>query len=289
MNTYKITAMAAAGTVSAIAWIVLFLRNCGKYDRITNTAAAVKIKFHELFFIGFALMKIFNVDIKSRRFSVMRGEISSVFGSEYTEYYTYLFEGAQITYAATLFPVTMLAGAASGSTAPGLLGAAASVLMLFWFRAEVRKKAAEKKDALLCDLPDAVMRLALLLNAGMVLRDAWKMISESSDSELCLEMRKTSDDIRNGIPEQDAYSAFADRCRCSEARKFISSLTQNLKKGNAGLSESLQQLASEQWEEKKNYIRKKAGAAEQKLLLPMIMMFAAIIMMIIVPVFTNML
>ena len=129
----------------------------------------------------------------------------------------------------------------------------------------------------------------LLINAGMVLRDAWSMIAESSDTALGREMKQTSSDIRNGMPETDAFNLFAERCRTKEIRKFAGSLVQNIKKGSAGLSESLQQLADEQWDEKKNYVRKKAASSEQKLLFPMLMIFVSIIMMIVVPVFTNML
>ena len=101
-------------------------------------------------------------------------------------------------------------------------------------------------------------------------------------------MRQTGSDIRNGMSEADAFEAFADRCRTREIRKFSGSLVQNLKKGSAGLSACLEELADEQWEEKKNYVKKKAAASEQTLLFPMLMIFVAIILMIIVPVFTNM-
>lgn len=288
MNTESTVIMAAAGTAAAVMWMILYVTNRGKYADVTGTKAAGELKLSELFFIGFAVMKILHINVRSERFSARRRNISAVYGTEYTEYYAYLFMGAQITYAFTLFPVSLLFGAITGSTAFALMGTAASVLMLFYLDAEIKKKATEKDDELLCELPDMVIRLALLLNAGMVLREAWSLTAQSSDSVLCREMRKTSEDIRNGVSESEAFEKFADRCRNRETRKFVSVLLQNIKKGSAGLAETLQYAAAEQWDEKKNYVRKKAASAEQKLLLPMLMIFVAVIVMIIVPVFTNM-
>lgn len=289
MNINESVIMAFAGTVSALFWLFLFIRGNGKYSEIIKTKAAKELRLHEIFFTGFELMKILKINVRSGKCTEKRKNISEIYGQRYAEFYTYLFTGAQISYAALLFPVSLLAGAASGSLITALLGTAASVLMLFVLDGEVRKKTLEKHEEIMCELPDVIMRLNLLINAGMVLRDAWSMIAESSDTALGREMKQTSSDIRNGMPETDAFNLFAERCRTKEIRKFAGSLVQNIKKGSAGLSESLQQLADEQWDEKKNYVRKKAASSEQKLLFPMLMIFVSIIMMIVVPVFTNML
>lgn len=281
--------MASLGAVLTLLWPVMLLKNRREYTDITSTKAARRLKLYQFFPVGFALIKLFKINVRGEGFAERRKNISVVYGARYAHFYAYLFTGAQITYAAMLLPAGLLAGAVLRNSVIGFLGVSSSVLMLFYLDAEVRKKASEKKDALLCELPETIMRLALLLNAGMVLRDAWKMISESSDSVLCLEMKKVNEDIRNGISETEAFEAFGDRCGTRETRRLVSSIIQNIKKGNMGLSLSLQDLASEQWEEKKNYVRKKAGAAEQKLLFPMLMIFSAIITMIVVPVFTNIL
>lgn len=280
--------MAVTGTLAAVFWMWLFITGKGKYKDVLNTKAASNLKFCEIFYIGFLIMKMLKTDVRSTRYAVRRKNIIIVYGPEYADFYTYLFAGAQTTYAATIFPTALLTGAAADSILLAFLGVTASFLMFFYIDAEIKKRADEKKDEILCELPDMVVRLSLLLNTGMVLREAWTLISQSSGSALYKEMRKTSEDIRNGIPESEAFELFADRCRNKEIRKFVSALLQNIKKGSAGLSEILQFTAAEQWEEKKNYVRKKASAAEQKLLVPMLMIFTAIIMMIIVPVFANM-
>ena len=280
--------MAVTGTAAAAVWTALFVSGRGKYKDITSVKAAKELKCSEIFHVGFEIMKILRINTAGGKFTEKRKNIAEVYGERYAGFYTCLFTGAQISYAAFCVPLALLAGAASGNMMFAAAGLAGAVLMLFILDGEVKKKVEEKHDAVMCELPDIIMRLTLLLNAGMVLRDAWNMIADSSDTALGLEMRRTGADIRNGMPEAEAFEAFAQRCRTREIRKFTGSLVQNLKKGSAGLSVSLKELAAEQWEEKKNYVRKKAASSEQKLLVPMIMIFAAIIMMIIVPVFTNM-
>lgn len=289
MNTGLPEVLAVSGTAAGLLWLWLFVRGSGKYSEICSSGAAKKLKLNGIFFTGFELMRLLRINVRSAGFTERRKYAAEVYGDRYAEFYTYLFAGAQISYTLLLVPFSLLLGAFTESAVFALTGTAASVLMLFILDGEVRKKAEEKHDEIVCGLPDVIMKLTLLINAGMVLRDAWNMIAGSSDSALCREMRLAGENIRNGMPENEAFEAFAQRCRTKEIRKFVSSLVQNIQKGSAGLSDCLQNLAAEQWDEKKNYVRKKASSAEQKLLFPMLMIFVAIIMMIIVPVFTNML
>lgn len=285
-STAKII-MAAVGTVAALFWIMLFMRNSTKYTDVIKTTAAKEYPLSSTFFIGFAIMKMLKINVRGEKYALKRSRAAELYGAKYAEFYTYLITGAQITYAVTIFPIIILLASAAGSVEFGALGVVVSILMLFYIDEDIKKKVSERHDELLCELPDVISRLTVLVNAGMVFREAWNKIAISSDSLLCKEMQKTYDDIHNGMPESDAFNAFADRCRTKEIRKFVSTLNQNLQKGSTELVYSLQNAANEQWEEKKNMVKRKGNAVEQKLLLPMILIFIAIIIMVIVPVFTN--
>lgn len=278
----------AAGTALCVFWLFLFFYGRGRYKSITGTKACRKMSLNCLFPVGFSFMDIFRIRVTGSSFAARRRYASDVYGEENAEFYTYLNTAAEISYALSLLTVSLLAGAAGGKEELALLGGICAVLMLFVLDSDVRKKSEQKTEAIMADLPDMISRLTLLVSAGMVLREAWKRISESSDSVICLEMRRTAEDVHNGMPQTEAFERFADRCRSKEMRKFISSLNQNLSKGSSELVMSLQQMSLEQWEEKKNTVKRKGNAVEQKLLIPMIMIFAAIILMIVVPVFTNM-
>ena len=277
----------SAGCAAAAFWMVLYLKNKNKYREITGSDAAKALFGYDTFCIGFALMKLLRVRAGKNN-SEKRQLISEVYGSQYADFYQYLFKGAQITYSYTVFVFSTVIGSAADNAAFVAAGWLSSVLLLFYLDAQTKKKAAEKREAVLYELPEMISRLALLVRSGMVLREAWVKISESSDSVLCLEMKKTTDDIRNGIPEIQAFLDLTERCRTREVRKFVNSLIQNLKKGNSELVYFLRAAASEQWEEKKNYVIKKSEMTEQKLIFPMLMIFAAVIIMVLVPALTGM-
>ncbi len=280
--------MAAAGTLLSVIWLAVYMKGIADYRQMSSSKALQRLKFSGLFPAGFGIMKCCGMNAGSSRFASRRDNITEIYGEHYAVFYTLIHTAAQLSYASFLVPVSLLAGAAAGSVMTAAAGILSAALMLYVIDGEVKKKVEEKHGLVMCELPDIIVRLTLLLNAGMVLRDAWNTVAESTDTALGREMRQTGSDIRNGMPETEAFNSFAQRCRTREIRKFSGALVQNLKKGSAGLSVCLQNLADEQWDEKKNYIRRKSAASEQKLLFPMLMIFTAIIMMIIVPVFTNM-
>ncbi len=278
----------AAGCILSAIWLFLYLKNMNKYKEITGSKAAGELFGSDAFCVGFALMKILKISFKDNASSEKMMLISEVYGEQYADFYSCLFKGAQITYSCTVFVFSTVMGAAADNAAFTAAGWIASFLLLFYLDENTRKKAVEKREAVLYELPDMISHLALLVRSGMVLREAWVKISESSDSVLCREMKKTTEDIRNGVPEVQALMKFTDRCRTREVRKFVNSLIQNLKKGNSELVYFLRAAASEQWEEKKNYVMKKSEMTEQKLIFPMLLIFAAIIMMVLVPALSGM-
>ena len=70
------------------------------------------------------------------------------------------------------------------------------------------------------EFPNAVSTIALLVNSGMVLREAWKEVSTSEDSDLYREMRIVNEEMDNGVSEIDALYNFGNRCVTPEIKKF---------------------------------------------------------------------
>ena len=64
-------------------------------------------------------------------------------------------------------------------------------------------------------------------------------------------------------------------------------LSQNLRKGNAGLTQLLEKEAEEAFEERKRNARKYGEEAATKLLLPMFLMLMIVMVVIMVPAFLS--
>ena len=135
--------------------------------------------------------------------------------------------------------------------------------------------------------PQVLSKLTLLVNSGMMLRDAWRNVAQKGEGILFEEMNMTCEEMNQGISEIDAYQNFAERCEVKEIKRFTSSIIQNMVKGNAELTNFLREMSDEMWNEKKNMVKRQGEAANSKLLIPTIMIFTGILILIMVPMFTN--
>ena len=214
-------------------------------------------------------------------------EIAEIKGKKYAEYYYYILQGAKITYAYTVFLVFMLLSVLAGSVEAALLGVIFSVLVVMYIDLSLQDKLTARRQEILMDLPQVLSKLTLLVNSGMVLRDAWKRTAITGERALYKEMQNTSLEIDNGIMEADAYRNFADRCSVKEVRKFTSLILQNLQKGNEELALFLGDMSTEMWEMKKNEVKQKGEKANSRLLLPVFLIFIGILILILVPVMSG--
>lgn len=278
---------AGAGSLMVCFWGVLFLRAGSKYDGIIQAVDRKQFQMPEIFMVGFCCIDWFKINLKTVAGRKKEKELAELYGDQYAGFYRYVIVGGQISYAITLIPIALFMGVLSDSlpfTFLILLGAAAIIVYL---DLDIKNNVGRKRDEILEDYPEVLSQLTLLVNAGMIVREAWDKVAYNSNRALYKEMQTTSLEMQNGISESEALYNFAQRCSVKEIRKFSSLLIQNLKKGGSELTASLRLMTTESWEEKKQLAVRKGEAASQKLLIPLIIMFIGIIIMIIVPVFSS--
>jgi len=116
---------------------------------------------------------------------------------------------------------------------------------------------------------------------------AWKETAYSRETELYMEMRKTSKELDNLVSPEVAYNGFIKRCNTKESAKLASAIMQNLSKGNAEIGELLKSMAREAWQERRHMAKRDAEKANSKLMIPTMLLFLAILVMLMVPVAMN--
>lgn len=287
MDTGRIILLILA-TVLTFAWIVLANKYEKAYRPIIRSIDSEQYKYPELFTVGFALMKFFRVDSKSKNGRRRVKEISEVQGKQYAEYYYYVINAEKWTYGFTVLVLFCILGAMGNQPMALLLGAVMAFLVMWYIEELLNDKLEERRDALLADLPQVLSKLTLLVNSGMTLREAWKKVAYGGDRVLYREMQTTVEEMQNGLSEMESYRNFADRCAIKQVRRFASTMIQNMKKGPAEISYFLKDMSDEMWEEKKHLVKRKGEAANSKLLIPTAMIFIGILVMIMVPVFLTM-
>ena len=120
METGRIFILVLA-TVLVAVWIVLIRKYDGVYETMVQSIDSKQYKYPELFTIGFALMKFFKIDSKSRRARKRIKEIAEVQGKRYAEYYFYVINAAKWTYGFTILVFFVLLGALGNAPIAALL------------------------------------------------------------------------------------------------------------------------------------------------------------------------
>ena len=274
----------ALATPFTLIWIYLAITGGKKYQKYTDSSFAKEFQMSELLCVGFSVMRILHISTKTRAAQAKIREVAEIKGKKYAEYYYYMLLGAKTTYTYTIVIVVMLLSAMSNNKGLLFMGLIVGGLLILYLDLALFDKLTARRQEILLDLPQVLSKLTLLVNSGMVRRDAWKRVSITGERVLYQEMQNTNLEMENGVAEIDAYRNFAERCNVKEIRKFTSLIIQNLNKGNEELAYFMKDLSDEMWEVKKSQVKQKGEKANTQLLLPMMLILIGILIMVMVPV-----
>ena len=243
------------------------------------------------FGLGFAMIDLLKVDFTSDRVQSVREKSSILFGKKYADFYVRVVYAQAYTYAMImLYLMTFLScliGKGEGLLFTGV-GILTAVVVYKYYINSFQKKLDKLNLIYMRDFPSAISTIALLVNGGMFLRDAWKQVAFSSDEPLYIQMRGVVDDMNNGMSEQNAIFAFANRCSTKEIRKFSTLITQAIEKGGRDLADSLVKQADLLMNEKKQMVLQQGEKASNKLMFPILFIFIGVLVMVMVPIVANM-
>lgn len=275
------------GAAVLLVWMILFAagyKNAALFDKLPGEDYPLK----ELYFVGFTLLNYVKKDYKTERDRRRRRQLSVLYSEKYADYYLRAVYSKQVTMALLVlaFAAPMYC-IAQGSVLLFLMTAAGAGITFYYYGETTVSKVSKRSEEILLAFPNMASKLALLINSGMILREAWERVAVSGKGVLYLEMRRSVVLMRNGWSETDALFAFGQRCMMPEIKKFTSTLIQGAKKGNRELALSMTRQSKEVWELKRQLIRRQGEMANNKLMIPIFLTFIGILIMVIVPVFSN--
>lgn len=253
--------MAGIGTFFILFWLFLYIKYRNAYGQVIDAIDKKKFMFGEIYFIGFGFITLFHINIKTERGSKKIKEISEIYGRKYAEFYHYVITGGSIAYFLTLLPMGFCLGAIANNVMLGVLGVVASALLMEYMSGEIKKNVNERREDILEDLPQMLSKFTLLINAGLIVRDAWFKVAYANDRPIYKEMQEACVEMNNGVPVREAVFHFADRCSVAEVRKFANSVNQNMEKGGSELTRVLKELTTVSWEERRKHQGRKGRCA----------------------------
>jgi len=278
--------MLSLGVIFLILWTVLFFLGT-KENAFFEPLIEKEFPLKELYVVGYAALSLIGYTYHTKSDRKLRQKLEIVYTPKYCDYYLRVIRSQQITITLLLLVISF-----------ALYGLAADILVfcvsllfagcaLFYFGNAPAEIIRKKSEELLSDFSEVVSKLALLTNAGLILREAWEEVGNSGDRAIYQEMQKSLEEMNSGVSEIDAIYNFGVRCVVPEIKKFTATIVQGMSKGNSELVVMLQQQSKELWEMKRQMVQRAGAAAATKLLIPISIMFIGILLIIIVPIFAN--
>ena len=236
------------------------------------------------------LIDLLKIDFKSSAVHTAREQAGIIYGRKYADFYVRVLYAQALTYTIIIAYAMLFLACIVGGT-DGVIFAVVGIIAaiaIYKFYLKAYESKLEKLNILyMRDFPNAVSTIALLVNGGMFLRDAWKEVAYSSDEPLFMQMRMVVDDMNNGISEADAIFAFANRCSTKEIRKFATLIIQAIEKGGRDLTDSLIKQSDLLINEKRQLVLQQGEKASNKLMMPIALIFIGVLVIVMVPILSN--
>ena len=285
LSAVSLVIMFLATILTAV--FVLLLMMGKKYDAWIEPLDSKEFPLCELYGAGFALTVLIKYDFTTKQERKRRQQIALIYGEKHSEYYLRVNAAERFTLALLVLTVGLTLYGLTSELAIILVTALFAFVAYYYVLTLPEETLKKKSNEILNQFADVVSKLALLVNAGMILKEAWIKVSETGDGELYQEMRRAVMQMNNGVSEVDAYTEFGTRCTSPEIKKFTSTIVQGLVKGNRELVEMIKQQSREIWDAKRHRVKQEGEKAASKLLIPICIMFVGVLIMIIVPIFAN--
>lgn len=272
--------------------LVLALIRGQKYQSLVDSLGNFDYPLHDLYVVGYFLADTIPfISLRGPLKESFVDNISKVDDTAYADYYAHLKWAQFVTFTLILLMFGFIMGSIIGGPASFfaviltlILSAAIFYMSIYRYNEFVHNR----REDCEAEFPNMVAKLALLLNSGMVIRDAWKLIAESGDGVIYELMRKSCKCMDNGDSDKEAIMKFGFWSDSQDIKKFTSSMLQALDKGNSEIADFFIEQNNELWSHKRQVCLQKGEIAAGKLLIPVAITFAGIILIIVVAVFQNM-
>lgn len=274
------------GTVLAVLFILQMMKGRSYISYVENLDEN-EFPLKDLYIVGIAWSSVGMFQLKGKTAAELKQQAALLYDPQYAEYYAHVAWAQCLTFAHLFSAATfLLAGFLYDAAAIMLLGGIfLTATMIVYSLQKMKNSVSARMEECEAQLPEIVSTMAILVNSGMMLREAWTMISESGDGAFQMLMRKASDNMRNGYSDADAIFLFGRASNSVEIKKFTSALLQSMEKGGGELGVFLARQSSELWNTKRQKMLQRGEKASTKLLAPIVLIFVGIIIIVMTAAF----
>lgn len=266
----------ALGTVAVALFVLQSLRGRGYRNMVENLDSG-EFPLKSIYGVGFAWSAIPALSLRGKMREKLVGQAKILYGPKYAEYYANVVWAQTLSFFHICVAGGLLLAGFMNSAFMLILGLGVAAFFTYTFLNNMNDTLEKREAACAVELPEIVSTMALLINAGMMLRNAWRSIADSKDGIAYELMRQSCVEMDNGMSDVDAIHRFGVLTNSQDVRKFTSALAQSIERGGGELNAFLARQSTEIWALKKQLMLQQGEEAASKLLAPIAMLFVGII------------
>lgn len=276
------------GSILAILFMVQ-IKKGKRFASIVEGLDSSTFPLNQLYVVGFAWSSTKLFKLRSKRAADLRAQATLLYDSQYAEYYANVAWAQTITLVHLFLTMSFLMAGILYDLAFLMLvgGIFLSIVVAAYCLENMKNTLTKRTEECEAQLPEVVSTMAILVNSGMVLREAWNMVADSGTGVFYELMRKAAENMKNGYSDADAIFLFGKASNSTEIKKFTSALLQSMEKGGAELSGFLAHQSSELWNAKRQRMLQAGEKAATKLLLPIVLIFVGVIIIVMTAAFAG--
>jgi tight adherence protein C len=265
-------------------FVIMYFYAKSKYEADISTIDQKEYKLKKYLVVGLLVLHKTGYKYKTIYDIITKLKYSELYGVDDSEYYLKIHLSNILTSIFITFNMLLLFGTFMSNidSVYFIFVFMSLALVVVGIEVDLNNRIKKRRLTIEIDFPDFISKLALLLNAGMTIRNAWEriLIENTKKSFFYQEAHVTYEQIKNGRTEEFAYEDFGKRCRLEEVRRFTSLLVQNLKRGDSQIVLLLQDLSRECWNTRKHSAMRLGEEASTKMMFPLMLMFLVILIII---------
>lgn len=270
------------GTVLIVVFVILLFKG-SKYDYMLEVLDSGDFPLKSIYSVGMVWQDLKIFRLRGKLGESLRTDATLWYSRQYSEFYARIIWAQMLSYGHICLAVFFVAaGFTSGSMSAFFLvvGIVLSVLAMYYFGTYTKEKVKKRQEECDAEFPNAVSKLALIVNSGATLHDSWEMVAYGKEGTFYDMMKNSCVEMKNGKAEVDAIHDMGVLINSEEIKKFTSALIQSIERGGRDLPHFLTNQSSEIWAKHRQAMLQKGEQAASALLMPIALMFVGVMLIV---------
>lgn len=282
------------GTVLAALFVLLTMQGKKEDWRIEGVPQK-DFSDKELWAAGFALQKFPAFSMSSAVGKKMMSASAILHpenGGRFVEYWARLYWARTLSMSLLVLAFALCAAAFMSDVYMLVCALAAGVILVVVIYSnganEMSNQLKTRSAECLMEFSNVVSKLTLLMNCGMILKEAWYIVAKSKKGTIYDLMQEACREMDNGMASAEAIYNFGIRTGSPEVRKFASVIIQNIEKGGSDVTMVMRQQSDEMLSQRRQLLLRKGDDAAAQLLAPTTIVLVGVILIILVAAMSGM-